>query len=170
MKICINCKQEKRFDEFKSKHDGSNRLSSYCKPCCVTLKREYRATDQGRKLQNEAVRKYRVKNRERLLVSEAKRRQTPAHKKYVREYHLQKTYGITLAEKDQMFLDQKGCCASCGDIFESVKATHTDHIHGTKIVRGLLCRNCNIALGLVKDDIKRLHALITYLERFSAHP
>ncbi len=170
MKICINCKQEKRFEEFKPKGDGSTRLSSYCKPCCVILKREYRRTERGRELQRAAVRRYREKNHECLLVAEAKRRQTPAYKRYVQEHHLQKTYGITRAQKAQMYKDQKGCCAACGDPFETVKATHTDHIHGTKIVRGLLCRDCNIALGLVKDEIRRLQALIIYLERFNANP
>ena len=101
----------------------------------------------------------------RLLIAEEKRRQSPTYKQYVREHHLQKNYGITVAQKEQLFRDQKGCCAACNDSFETTKSTHVDHIHETKIIRGLLCRNCNIALGLVNDEIKRLHALISYLER-----
>ena len=39
-----------------------------------------------------------------------------------------------------------------------------DHIHGTNIVRGLLCRKCNLALGLFGEELNTLRKAIEYLE------
>ena len=38
-----------------------------------------------------------------------------------------------------------------------------DHKHSTGEVRGLLCHNCNRALGLLKDDPKVLQKAMNYL-------
>lgn len=39
-----------------------------------------------------------------------------------------------------------------------------DHCHVTNKVRGLLCRDCNFALGLFKDNINNLTNAIKYLK------
>jgi hypothetical protein len=39
-----------------------------------------------------------------------------------------------------------------------------DHSHTSKKIRGLLCKGCNTALGLLKDDISTLKSAIKYLE------
>lgn len=39
-----------------------------------------------------------------------------------------------------------------------------DHCHTTGKVRGLLCNNCNTALGLVDDKIEVLKRMIKYLK------
>jgi len=40
-----------------------------------------------------------------------------------------------------------------------------DHCHSTNEVRGLLCRDCNLALGMFKDNINNLKNAIKYLEK-----
>jgi hypothetical protein len=40
--------------------------------------------------------------------------------------------------------------------------------HATNRLRGLLCSNCNTALGLLKDSRKMLMNAISYLEVFDA--
>ncbi len=40
-----------------------------------------------------------------------------------------------------------------------------DHCHTTGRVRGLLCKRCNVALGLVDDKVNKLRGLISYLEK-----
>lgn len=37
-------------------------------------------------------------------------------------------------------------------------------------VRGILCHHCNVALGHLKDDPKRIHNLLTYLEKSYVAP
>ncbi len=71
-------------------------------------------------------------------------------------------YGITKEEYQDMFLKQNGVCAICARP-QSAKL-HVDHCHTTKKVRGLLCGNCNRALGLMKDNIEFLGKAIIYLQ------
>lgn len=40
-----------------------------------------------------------------------------------------------------------------------------DHCHDTGKIRGLLCHNCNRALGLLKDSVHTLESAIDYLEK-----
>ena len=62
----------------------------------------------------------------------------------------------TLMEKSQ------GGCEVCNTPLERVCI---DHCHTTGRVRGVLCHNCNTALGLVGDNVATLTKLIQYLER-----
>jgi hypothetical protein len=40
----------------------------------------------------------------------------------------------------------------------------TDHIHGTVIVRGILCDGCNKMIGFAKENPEILRAGANYLE------
>ena len=74
-----------------------------------------------------------------------------------------KRRGITKEEYEEMLLGQKGNCKLCGIPIDP-KAVQIDHCHKTDIVRGLLCRPCNVGLGMFKDDRKMLERAILYLE------
>jgi hypothetical protein len=56
-------------------------------------------------------------------------------------------------------------CDACGRQSEKPGDMHVDHCHTTGFVRGLLCFNCNAALGHVGDSADRLTKLIEYLHR-----
>ncbi len=60
---------------------------------------------------------------------------------------------------------QQGCCAVCKRELTSSKMTHIDHCHRTNVPRGILCHNCNLAIGQAQDDPGRLRALAAYLEQ-----
>ena len=75
---------------------------------------------------------------------------------------LKKKYGITKEQWDEMFIDQDGLCWICG---VEMKPPQVDHDHGTKEVRGLLCKQCNHGLGMFKDNVASLRKAIEYLER-----
>lgn len=80
------------------------------------------------------------------------------------DYKLGLDYGITRVQYNEMFEKQNGCCAICKrHQSEFSKALHVDHCHKSDKVRGLLCHQCNVALGLLKDDSTRLESAIAYL-------
>lgn len=39
-----------------------------------------------------------------------------------------------------------------------------DHDHNTGRIRGILCRNCNVAIGYFKENTGNLKSAIAYLE------
>lgn len=45
-----------------------------------------------------------------------------------------------------------------------------DHDHNTGVVRGLLCHNCNRALGLLQDNPETLEVAIAYLKSVTTIP
>lgn len=80
-----------------------------------------------------------------------------------------KTYGVSLKEVEEIFIKQKGKCAICRQEGFKMRDVHKsslnlDHCHNTGQVRGLLCHNCNRALGLFKDNTVILSNAIEYLE------
>ncbi|AXP07754.1 putative endonuclease 7 superfamily protein [Sinorhizobium phage phiM6] len=77
--------------------------------------------------------------------------------------HRVKSYGITLEEYEELLKVQDYKCAVCEK--ESTEVLNIDHCHSSGKIRGLLCRNCNTALGHAKDDVSILEKLITYLKK-----
>jgi Recombination endonuclease VII len=55
-----------------------------------------------------------------------------------------------------------GRCDICG----REALLDSDHDHHTGQPRGLLCRGCNVALGLLKDSETSLTAALAYLRRY----
>lgn len=104
--------------------------------------------------------KWREANRERIREYEWRRARTKARRNYNANHKLQKTYGISLEERDELLVKQGGVCAANGCPEPSV----VDHCHGTNKIRGILCHPCNLALGHAKEDISKLEGLIRYLK------
>lgn len=75
--------------------------------------------------------------------------------------------GWTREAYETAFAKQAGKCAICLSTLNSSRYTRLagDHCHKTGKLRGLLCTNCNTALGLMKDSTERLSAAIEYLRR-----
>lgn len=61
-----------------------------------------------------------------------------------------------------MVKNQNGCCLLCNI---KPKKIVVDHCHKTGKVRGLLCNECNRAIGLLKENILTLKNAINYLEK-----
>ena len=83
-----------------------------------------------------------------------------------RDLHLQRQYGISLADFNRMVLAQGSQCACCPATEPGGKHNQwcVDHDHATGKVRQLLCKNCNIVLGIVDDDPDHLLSLVQYLK------
>jgi hypothetical protein len=98
---------------------------------------------------------------------EAKRRwrRTAVGQAKYRDWSYRKKYGISLEDYNELYKYQNGLCAVCQQPPEPDKPLHVDHDHTTGVVRGLLCSNCNKALGLLKDDSTTVRNALDYLER-----
>ena len=89
-------------------------------------------------------------------------------REYARTRNLERRYGITYEERDELLAGQDGRCAACGTDNPGTKLGFmVDHDHDTGEIRGILCHHCNSALGHAKDDTQRLAGLILYLWRVS---
>jgi hypothetical protein len=77
-----------------------------------------------------------------------------------RAKHLRDNYKISPAEYEKLYLEQEGKCGICKKDFEQL---HVDHCHDSQEIRGLLCKSCNTALGLFKDDVELMQNAISYL-------
>ena len=84
-----------------------------------------------------------------------------------RDLHLQRTYGITLDTFNGMVSTQSSRCACCGSSEPGGKHNQwcVDHDHVTNKVRELLCKDCNIVLGIVSDSPTHLKKLIQYIAK-----
>jgi len=78
---------------------------------------------------------------------------------------LREKYGITLAQRAQLIIDQDNRCKVCEISFDDIKPqnAHIDHDHATRVVRGILCSNCNLGIGNFRDSIKSLERAIIYI-------
>ena len=82
-----------------------------------------------------------------------------------RKQHLRRTYDISSEEYDEMLEMQSGRCAVCKT--DKAGGKHNvfcvDHDHVTGKVRELLCKDCNIVLGIIKDSPEHLGRLMAYI-------
>lgn len=76
-------------------------------------------------------------------------------------------YGVTTEWYWEQLKVQGGVCAICKEIPDNgrYKDFVIDHDHISNDVRGLLCSNCNQALGLLKDDPDHALNIVAYLTK-----
>jgi len=77
-------------------------------------------------------------------------------------------YGIAAEQYQALYEQQGGVCASCRHpeirMYKGkVRNLAVEHCHTTGRVRGLLCHDCNTALGLLREDPERIKALLRYI-------
>lgn len=82
-------------------------------------------------------------------------------------------FGLTEEKWNALFDSQGRVCAVCKTDKPGGRGWHTDHDRNCcpthrmtchECVRGILCSNCNTALGLLKDNPETLRNALTYLE------
>ena len=141
-------------------------------------KREYDRVRMAKWLKNNPEK--REANRLKNAVWRAKDR--AKHNQYMREwkfnnidkvrrYKWKSRFGITPEQYDELFIFQRGVCAVCGkperkkhNKSNRVQMLSVDHDHVTGQVQGLLCQDCNIAIGYFHNNTKRMRRAITYLK------
>ena len=100
----------------------------------------------------------------------------------VRRSYLWATYRMTPEDYDALLSAQGGCCAICRTDHPGVSSSKfrndnqrfsVDHDHSCcpgkmscgSCVRGLLCRNCNVGIGSLRDDPQIITAALEYLSK-----
>lgn len=99
----------------------------------------------------------RVKGRERYKAKK------PQYQERNRKARF-KNYGLDQHEYQDILDAQGGGCAIC-TASPRVRTMAIDHDHQTGKVRGILCRQCNTALGLLGDNPERIMEAADYLTR-----
>lgn len=139
MKRCNHCQQTKPLEAFGVDRQTKDGLYAWCKLCASEKRKEWHRT------------KY-----------------TPEYgrKRNLRKYH------ITPEEFDLKLAAQGFKCAICQKSAENLKSYRgdqkfgVDHDHITGKNRGLLCQECNRALGLFHEDTLALQTAIEYLRHY----
>lgn len=160
---CIRCKELLPLDSFNKDPRYKSGLKSTCKPCLSEYQISYRKTDKHK----EYLEATREKRREQKKEWQKSRKDED--KDYYKNKSLRTRYGISPEEYNKLFMDQEGKCKICGCEETTVangitRSLAVDHNHTSGVIRGLLCRKCNTAIGLLKEDKLLLLKAVEYLD------
>lgn len=134
-KRCTKCLEEKTLNSFAPHRECKLGVNSYCKSC-------------------DAIRFKKWRSDNKVVIASKKR-----------DYLLRARYGIDREFYEYLLRKQGGKCAICENVL-GTKDGHrlaVDHCHKTKKVRGLLCKPCNNAIGLFRENLKIMKNAIKYL-------
>jgi hypothetical protein len=165
MKKCSKCKELKPLDQFYAQKGGRDGLRADCKACMAAYKAAaYRENPEKVKAR---VRKWQQENPDRYREKQRKYREENAAliKSKLRSWYLEKTYGITVEQYNEIFARQGGRCAICGAKPNAKISLHVDHSHKTGKIRGLLCFRCNNGIGDFRENPVILHKAASYIVR-----
>jgi len=119
------------------------------------------ANPEDAKAQDKA---YYENNKEKIKARKKAYREKNREK--IRSKDLKRNFGISLHEYNLMSTEQKDKCACCGiHQNELTKKFAVDHDHDTGLIRGLLCNNCNLAIGKLGDNLEGVMKALNYLEK-----
>lgn len=76
-----------------------------------------------------------------------------------------KAFGLTTEQYNELVEFQQGACAICRKPCVSGQRLSVDHDHETDEVRGLLCKHCNAAMGMLKEDEDIIFNMMEYLKK-----
>lgn len=188
MRICCDCGESKPREDFHRKRAGDDDLrQKHCKTCSRDRGRAWakanpekvraqkarewaRMSEEERERHREEGRTYQQspEGKARRAAWEASEEGVNALAK-AREYRrtvgrwkkVEKVYGLTREQHDELLARQGNTCAICALPMERI---HIDHDHATGEVRGLLCPKCNQAIGLLQDSADIALAAAHYLK------
>lgn len=105
----------------------------YCKSCAVLV-----------------TKKWREDNREKFLSLAWDRT-------------LRVRFGISSKNYSDIFDYQGGVCAICKNVNRDGNRLAVDHCHKSGLIRGLLCKRCNLAIGFLDDNTDIIQSAASYL-------
>ena len=140
-KVCTMCGEEKPLTAYRNRGGSQTHLvKSRCNTCLYKEHRRWTEANPDR------VREYREKDSWTLAKRCARR-------------------GITPEQLIDAYERQEECCAICKKDVELIDSA-IDHNHDTGEFRGVLCKQCNRALGMFRDSPEILQNAVDYLKMF----
>jgi hypothetical protein len=158
LKVCSKCRVELPVENFYRRAVEQDKLDTKCRVCRGKAQTEYRLKNLGKFLAREAEGRQKYQ-KTRYAATLEWRRRNPG-------YHWRRKFNLSLEDIATMKNSQTGKCPGCLRNLEEVKLC-VDHCHTTGKVRGLLCDDCNVGIGRLRDDPTILHRLIDYLCQFN---
>lgn len=152
LKVCKDCGETKPHASFSRQAGYRDGYRSNCKACVALRSKRWVEANPVRAAQTR--RAYYEANRDAILTQ-------------VRAKTLERRYGITREQYNALLAVQGFRCAVCktSDPGSKHRTFAVDHCHRTGAVRGLLCNNCNIGMGRLRDDPDLVLAARAYIVR-----
>lgn len=151
---CTKCKEVKDCSLFHKYDKKKNGFTSQCKACRnETRKQNYwKDPEASKKRRADYIKFLKETDPNKLFISN-------------RNSKLKKAYGIDVSQYQKMLESQCFKCAVCNKehIEAEKKRLVVDHCHTTNKIRGLLCNNCNTALGLLQENLDTINNLKNYI-------
>lgn len=177
MKRCCRCKKQKPVTDFGNDRHSRDGLALTCRACCSIQKRA-----SHKKLSQNAEWLVHRKSIVRKSVEKWRLNHPEANKSAAMDWYLSeggrrwylnrnmRRYGSTAEQYLALLEKQDGVCAICHQE-ETTKTKHgytrplhIDHDHQSGKIRGLLCMQCNSAIGMLKESRQLFDAAANYCE------
>jgi hypothetical protein len=167
-KQCIKCGEVKPLNEFTFHNRNKGQHRNFCHDCEKEWISKYHKTPHGKQKRKEWV----ENNKEKILEYKKLYKHDALKQARLKVYHrtrwLLVNFNMTVNDYMTMYEQQDGKCAICGTNEMNGKRKNfcIDHNHTTGKVRGLLCHNCNVSVGLMKESPELFNKAATYLRSF----
>lgn len=149
---CIQCE--------KDRYHNNPKRKAYVKAKQAERRAAIKADPEKYAEQQAYMKQYSADNREKLSKQSLK-----LYRKKNIQIRLQRKKIEPTAELIKQIEDHCGRCDICGAEGDGRwKELAIDHCHSTNEFRGMLCSNCNRALGHFRDDIDLLKKAVEYLQ------
>ena len=153
MKICTKCKSKQSYESFHADRRTRDGLSYKCKQC----KSEYDGKPSS------ILRRIKYNRLHQSQISEYHSKYYDIKADHKANLKMKIQYNITLTDYNRMLNTHNGACAIC-HMDNGPRRLHIDHDNTEGLVRGLLCNNCNLGIGYLKENHTIFLGAIQYLK------
>lgn len=159
VKKCPRCKHDKPLEEFANDKYSKDKKTFDCKKCRNIVYKKWVADNPEKAL--ETRKKYESYRREYY--------QRPEIKLKHRKRFIEKKYKIKYEEYEKMVCEQKNLCYICNGRETQSRNGYlaVDHNHKTGAIRKLLCSRCNLAIGLLSENLQLIEKIKTYIIKYA---
>ena len=174
-KYCTDCNELKPLSDFYRSKSARDGFKHYCKICSRARISRWRSenADHLKKKRRERTLAMTREDREKKRAQDRDAYRRDPEK--ARDTIVKSKFNLSPEQYREMVESQGGVCAVCLEECISGRRLAVDHDRSCcpgdkscgKCVRGLLCANCNRAIGLMRDERDRLLRAADYLAKYS---